>query len=392
MKHEIWQLGPDDRRFEISQAIENVILKLDKQKKNNEIQGEIVCLTFFVDTDKKEFYNVRRQIISKLKDIFKNPPAYSIIAQPPASGESLLLDIDLILSHGNEISMQYIAVDNEISYTKIETSTYCEYYFSGITVTDPKKSIEDKITDSYVIMDKVLNAEGLGMDNIIRQWNYLEDIIEIKSSVKGVRQNYQVLNNIRHEFYNKYSFSKGYPAATGIGMNSGGFVIECIAIKEKSDLHITPIKNPGQVSAYEYSSNVLVGSKIQPLLTPKFERAKLCSREKDQYELFISGTAAIHNEQSLAKGSVVEQTVITLDNIEKLIESGSHTINRLNKAIVGTSLYYLRVYIKYKDDYLKVKEICDKYASTVKPVYLIGDICRDELLIEIEGIINITAR
>jgi enamine deaminase RidA (YjgF/YER057c/UK114 family) len=389
MKHEIWPLRADRDGLEISLAIENVIQNLMLLSKKSEFKGKIISLTFFIDSDKKLFNTHRNHIISRLKDVFKIPPAFSIIGQPPAPDENIRLDVNILLPSAIQTIVKYEAISDDISYTQVETDAFCEYYFSGITLADDAKSIQERIFGSFQLLERILVELDLGMDDIVRQWNYLEDIIELGACDEGMQQNYQSLNNIRHTFYSRYVFNNGYPAATGIGMNSGGFVLECIAIKARKDIQIIPIKNPVQISAYDYSDNVLVGSKIQGLSTPKFERAKLYTRVGNQFDLLISGTAAIQKEKSLAGNDVDEQTKITLENIDKLLTSASLLLIEGNKKIIQTSLSYLRVYIKRKEDFIKVKSICDRYAGLIKPVYLFADICRDELLVEIEGIYNL---
>jgi enamine deaminase RidA (YjgF/YER057c/UK114 family) len=391
MKQEILQFESDEVGFSISETVEDVIHKLAKVEFDTNLQRAIISLAFFIDAEKQDFYMIRGKIISKLKKIYTNPPAFSIIGQVPASKASLQLDANIVLYTPGECTIQYSSVNEDIFFTTIETSSFCEYYFSGITVADNYFSNIDMIGGAYRLMNNALLSLGLGMNNIVRQWNYLEDILKINQSDNEMNQNYQVLNNIRHEFYKNFTFSNGYPAATGIGMSSGGFVLECIAIKEKEKINITPIKNPAQISAYEYSKKVLIGGQSQDLSTPLFERAKIYAKGATQYVLFVSGTAAIHNEQSLAKGDAEVQTIITINNIDKLIESGTHKVEEFQKQVKNTSLNYLRVYIKNKDDINKVKAICDKYTGSVKPVYLIADICRNELLVEIEGIVDIYA-
>lgn len=359
--------------------------------KTNKQNIQLISLIFFVNTKGNIFCDVRNYIISKAKEAFSVTSTISIIGQPPADGSDVILEVELIKDIEPDTIITYIPVQDNISYTRIETPQSIEYCIYGITVGDDKLKFEDKVYKSFEILDNVLISIGLGMNNIVRQWNYVEDIVGYTSPEYGSRQNYQILNNIRHEFYSKYNFSKGFPAATGIGMSVGGFVLDCIAVQEKSDLEITPIKNPVQVCAYDYSENVLIGSKSEksfPRLSPKFERAKLYKTEGN-YSLLISGTAAIHNEVSLAQSDAEKQTEITLDNIDKLIESAAEVIKKTGKEIDKVTYPYLRVYIKNPDDFLKVKNICENHTKPINPVYLIGDICRKELLVEIEGVIAI---
>lgn len=350
----------------------------------------LVSLIFFVNTDKDMFYKVRKYIISKAAT-FSFIPTISVIGQPPADGSDVLVEVEVIKDIETNTSISYESVSDGIYLTKIETPQSIEYNVYGITIEDENATFDHKVFKAFEILDNVLINQGLGMNNIVRQWNYVEDIVGFTSPECGSKQNYQILNNIRHEFYCKYDFANGFPAATGIGMALGAFVLDCIAIKEKTDLEITPIKNPVQVCAYDYSEKVLIGSKTEknfPRLSPKFERAKLFRSDKN-YSLLISGTAAIHNEISLAKGDPAKQTEITLENIDKLIEVASGIIEKTGKIIDRIAYPYLRVYIKNSTDYWAVKNICEKHTKQIDPVYLIGDICRAELLVEIEGVISI---
>jgi hypothetical protein len=45
-----------------------------------------------------------------------------------------------------------------------------------------------------------------------------------------------------------------------------------------------------------------------------------------------------------------------------------------------------RVYLKRPEDYALVREICEKRLETTPILYLVGDVCRPELLVEIEAV------
>jgi enamine deaminase RidA (YjgF/YER057c/UK114 family) len=388
MKHEIWQFGSDHSGYNISEAIERILLELHKLK-NSSSNNKIISLNFFIASDNDDFYKQRKIIIAKLRETFNIPPAFSVIAQIPAATNNVQVDVNVINAEPGEISVQYKMLENEASCTILDTNSYTEYYLSGFTIADESDSINDKISGAYERMQKAIQSLDIGMNNIVRQWNYLEGIVIQEKTGQGNSQHYQMLNDTRHLYYSKYSFNKGYPAATGIGMHTGGCVIDCVAMKEKEDSFIVPIKNPRQVSAYEYSRKVLIGSESQPLTTPKFERAKLFRRCIGNYELLISGTAAILDEKSLGINDAREQSKITLENIDTLVESASRKIEDAGEKVKNVTLSYLRVYIKRKEDFSAVKKICDAYGGAQLPVYLIADICREELLVEIEGYYSI---
>ncbi len=56
----------------------------------------------------------------------------------------------------------------------------------------------------------------------------------------------------------------------------------------------------------------------------------------------------------------------------------------------GDPLYlFIRVYIKHQDYLDNVKKICSKRFPDIPVHYLIADVCRDNLLVEIEGVATV---
>ena len=160
--------------------------------------------------------------------------------------------------------------------------------------------------------------------DIVRQWNYINNITEFDGDI----QNYQAFNDSRTLYYDKASWAaNGYPAATGIGMDCGGVIVEVIASKiNTGEKNIYPIDNSLQMAAHNYSQNVLLGEKdgrLHNKSTPKFERAKtIISNNKGV--CFVSGTAAIRGELSLGNSNIEEQTSMTIENIDYLISDKNH--------------------------------------------------------------------
>ena len=55
--------------------------------------------------------------------------------------------------------------------------------------------------------------------------------------------------------------------------------------------------------------------------------------------------------------------------------------------LIGDShLQMLRVYLKDLKDYVKAEALLSEYPFTIPVSYMCADVCRDDLLIEIEGI------
>jgi enamine deaminase RidA (YjgF/YER057c/UK114 family) len=100
--------------------------------------------------------------------------------------------------------------------------------------------------------------------------------------------------------------------------------------------------------------------------------------------IFVSGTAAIKGQQSISLTSIEEQTELTIQNIQSLL-----SVENLQKQGIKSNssaiLYQLRVYVKIPTDIQKAKAVCLKYFPLLSIIYLVADICRPELLVEIEG-------
>ena len=139
------------------------------------------------------------------------------------------------------------------------------------------------------------------------------------------------------------------------------------------------IENPRQTSAYDYA-------KSYSLQSPKFSRAMALSYGPDM-TIFISGTASIINSESRHLGDAVAQTHEALNNIEALISEdnlGRHGLPGFGSSLEG--LGQVRVYIKRTEDYPKILAVCAQRLGEVPAIYTTADVCRPELLVEIEGI------
>lgn len=230
----------------------------------------------------------------------------------------------------------------------------------------------------FGMMEDFLSQMQFPLNSIVRQWNYVEDI----TGFEGGNQHYQILNDARSQCYDTTTWTDGYPSATGIGTAVGGYSIDFDAVMlsdEQTKIH--PIDNLLQVSAHKYSKQVLVAAdQSKQKSTPKFERAKAIAGPNGGM-IYISGTAAIKGENSCNAPDVGEQLTITLEHIKHLIAQGAGDNGKPN-------IETLRVYLKNPKDTDRISEALKSLGLLVPTLYLCADVCRDELLLEIEGIIK----
>ena len=150
-------------------------------------------------------------------------------------------------------------------------------------------------------------------------------------------------------------------------------------VTDRSDIVAVPLENPRQVAAFDYSHHYGPQS-------PKFSRAMALSCG-DYATIFISGTASITASETRHIGDAAKQTHETLDNIAALISEenlAAHGLPGLGTSLEGLGL--VRVYIKRQEDYAKTRAVCEERFGDLPTIYAVADVCRPELLVEIEGI------
>ncbi len=362
-----------------------------KSYAENSSEYRIIHQLLFVKSESNHEYIRQKEIIfSSLKNIYNNIPSTSVIAQLPDNGFLVTVELMVLTNMSDNIEISYR--DNKgIFYTVIGTEDYKQIFAGGITIYETERDYSFQADGAYSLMKEILDGENMSFSDVIRQWNYIEDILGIKTITDKKYQNYQVLNDVRAQYYAREKFENGYPASTGIGMNAGGIILEFISIKPQNGVNIIPLKNPEQTDAYNYSQGVLVGNSLNrqnKKSSPKFERAKYISINEKK-TIYVSGTASIRDQETIGENDVKKQTLVTIENIDNLISD----INLKNAGISNNfekmSFSFIRVYVKNRSEIKVVKEICDAYYRDVPINYLVADICRDNLLVEIEGIVEI---
>jgi hypothetical protein len=268
------------------------------------------------------------------------------------------------------------------NYIILENGCCRELITGGILPPDITASHTVQSNEVFARLKEILSCENFPINSIVRQWNYIENISQFEEEF----QNYQVFNDSRSHFYAREDWTAGYPAATGIGTQSGGVMVELIAFVG-DDLINMALDNPLQIAAHHYSQGVLLGA-LDPSFgqrtTPKFERARMIG-PLDKLTVYISGTAAIRGESSHITDDVMEQARITMENIDYLISPQ-------NLPVGGGSRIYklLRIYVKDPGQMEQIRTYMKANYPDILKIYICADICRDELLLEIEGVAEIS--
>jgi len=354
------------------------------ESKTNYKAHTVIRQTVFISAkSNSEYHQNKQKIFACAKLFFEELPPTSIIAQLPDNG-SLILEIVCI--EGLKPGDLTFKRNDVVSWLVLQQNSRKMIIAAGLSKNGESNCILQQSIHSFELLQHILEEEEMEFSDIIRQWNYIEKITAHADYNNSSSQHYQIFNDVRSKYYQQASFENGFPAATGIGMDFGGITIDFIAVKLENKSSIIGVKNPVQRDAYRYSKEVLAENNTMSdfcQTTPKFERAKAVITPEGKW-LFVSGTAAISGEVSIMANSVEKQTEMTIQNILGLVSMENLQKYGINCG-AEVALSYLRAYIKFKRDIPKVKEICRKYFPQIPITFVVADICRPELLVEIEG-------
>ena len=309
-------------------------------------------------------------------------PATSYVVQPPCGGKLVEIEAWGVCRNGGDLDVERVSEHLVIVRHSGITSAHC----AGIVPHTDDDAVYYRSFNAFQRMRDALLSRGFRYEQIIRTWLYLGDIVGVQDGVERYRE----LNRARADFYEGLCFTNShvppsvngtvYPASTGIGASNRDVLMGCLALQtDRDDVAFLPLENPQQTSAFSYG-------KQHGTFSPKFSRA-MAVIAGDTAAVLVSGTASIVNAETCHVGDVEAQTHQTLDNIQKLIAApnfaryGFHGLG----ATLG-DMALVRVYIKRREDYERTRAICESRLGELPAIYAVADVCRSDLLVEIEGI------
>jgi len=210
-------------------------------------------------------------------------------------------------------------------------------------------------------------ARELGYPHLLRVWNYFPAI----NRECGGLERYRAFCAGRHQALvaELTEFETHLPAACAIGTDEPGLRLYALAGRTAG----IQIENPRQTSAFHYPRQYGPRS-------PSFSRAVLKAWGERHHHLYISGTASIvgHASQHV---DLMAQLNETLFNLRALLAQA----NRLTPEPLRPAL--LKVYCRPNLDLAALRQrIAQALDADPPTLFLQADICRRELLIEIEGL------
>lgn len=236
----------------------------------------------------------------------------------------------------------------------------------------PAKGSTDLRSATNVAYRQMLRAlAGIGGFHLTRVWNYLGDI----NKGNHDRERYRQFSIGRAEALERHDVrTENSPVGTAIG-GDRDCGLRIIGLASRTGFE--PIENPRQISALNYPRRYGPQS-------PRFSRSGIVPF-RDGALFLVSGTASVVGHESAFPFDTVRQIEATLDNLASLAAAASDHPGAVGHRIFnGTSI--MRVYLRDPSD-------CSRVRNTLggrfpipdsQVIYVQGDICRQELMVEIE--------
>ena len=247
-----------------------------------------------------------------------------------------------------------------------------EVLFGVVQLEERPGTLLDSVT--YNAYRRLLvHARALGYPHLLRVWNYFP---QINREFDGLER-YQRFCAGRHQALaeNLSGFPRTLPAGTAVGTMSGPLTIHFLAAKRPG----THVENPRQVRAYEYPP-------IYGPSSPSFARATLQPSISGS-QLLISGTASVVGHVSAHIGDPGKQTLEIIHNLNALIVQTEQLHGVTRGQWCGQALF--KIYIRHPAHFATICDILkEQLPSHTQVLYLQGEMCRRELLLEIEGILS----
>ena len=256
-----------------------------------------------------------------------------------------------------DVAVTPLWLDERVVGTVFDTPTARFCALGGLRPALASAPRRDQARETFDLMEEALALAGMTFKHVCRTWFYLEDILDW----------YEAFNQVRNEFFAARGVFNGVvPASTGVGgSNAAGtaVVADLIAVRPKDPrVTLRAIPSPLQCPAPEYGSS--------------FSRAVELSLP-DHRRLYVSGTASIAPDGKTVHGEDPEgQVRLTMEVVEAILRSREMDWSNVTRAIG---------YFKHAEDapvferWLTAQKLAPLPAIIAK-----NDICRDDLLFEIE--------
>lgn len=201
-----------------------------------------------------------------------------------------------------------------------------------------------------------------GYPHLQRVWNHVREI----NRGDGDLEQYRRFCAGRHEALTGAGLKTWqFPAASAVGMKAGAVAIYFVAARRPGRAS----ENPRQVSAYNYPREYGPSS-------PSFSRATTANWGGESL-VFVSGTASVVGHETRHAGDLHAQLDETVRNLDAIIVASGAS---------RPGVRLMKVYVRRRGDAPVIASAVREKFSNASVIVIESDLCRRDLLLEIEAI------
>lgn len=241
---------------------------------------------------------------------------------------------------------------------------------AGFAIAPSEQELEAAAADLYRQLFEV--ARDFHLQRI---WNYVPAINAVPDRLENYRR-FCRGRSVAFERQFGRNFEQRLPAASAVGAIGGPLALAFLG----GSVVPRHFENPRQIPAFHYPPQY--GPRA-----PSFSRATLVHDPAGRKQLFISGTAAIRGHATVAPDDLLEQLACTVENLGIIAETAGAG------ADVGRAEEWQRhfkIYLRHASDLGPARAYLQQ--SLLRPAdqvsYLRADLCRADLLVEIEAVLT----
>lgn len=217
----------------------------------------------------------------------------------------------------------------------------------------------------------------------VRAWNLVPTIHRTE---RPGQDRYMAFNAGRHAAYRNWfgedaRMAKTMPTASAVGCPGRDLIVHLLGHHQPGQA----IENPRQVPAFRYSKRF--GD-----LPPSFVRATRLTQVDSASWVLVAGTASVVGEVSRHPGDLTAQLNETFRNLATVMLQAANDPRPINGHLSSHEREALRgyrtarVYTRRPEDLARISQAVTRTMPNCESIELVrADICRPELLVEIEG-------
>lgn len=281
------------------------------------------------------------------------------------NGSELILKLQVPLLAGEQIE-SFSIEGREIQTHGVFSVIEGERNMLGVCAVPCRFPLQETI---YNVYSELLQLTR-GWD-IYRIWNFVPFINEETDNLENYKS-FSIGRSLAYERRFGDDFHRVLPSASAVGVQNNTFALYFAAGRDG----YRHVENPEQVSAFHYPAQY--GPR-----PPSFARGTRVDSATGVIG-YLSGTAAIKGHDTLSQGEPQDQCEVTFDNLALVLNEMG--FSGLDAPEISKGHY--KVYIRRRQDADALIRACrERLGPAAKITFLLADICRADLLVEVDGVV-----